>query len=115
MCLSIASQFSDELAIIMYYESNNTRKYEFNVTWRVNTEPYFTTTTQTQVVRAGQDVNVTFATATDDESDPIYYFVVKSTLPASVNLNQANSSESVIEFTGTSSSIGGTYEFVLEP
>ena len=99
----------------MYRSVNNTKKYEFNVTWRVNTEPYFTTTTQTKVVRAGQDVNVTFPTATDDESDPIHYFVVNSTLPASVNVNHANSSESVIEFTGTSSSIGGTYEFVLEP
>ena len=99
----------------MYAESNNTKKYEFNVTWRVNSEPYFSSTTHTQVLRTGQDVNVTFATATDDESDSIHYFVVNSTFPASASMNHADSSQTVIEFTGITSGVAGTYEFILEP
>ena len=44
----------------MYKESNNTKKYEFNVTWRVNSEPYFNTTTHTERIDMNIDANVTF-------------------------------------------------------
>ena len=99
----------------MYYENNNTRKYEFNVTWRINSEPYFTTTTHTKRIDTNTDINVTFPTATDDESDPIHYFVVNSTFPLPPNMNHANSSKTVIEFILLNSNIHGVYEFVLEP
>ena len=99
----------------MYYSSNNTKSYEFNVTWRVNTQPYYSTTTDTQVLRVGQDVNITFPVATDDESDPMHYFIVNSTVPGSILLTHPNSSETKIEFTGATSSDVGTYEFFLEP
>ena len=99
----------------MYYSSNNTKSYEFNVTWRVNTQPYYSTTTDTQVLRVGQDVNITFPVATDDESDPMHYFIVNSTVPGSILLTHPNSSETKIEFTGAISSDVGTYEFFLEP
>ena len=111
----IASQLSDELAVIMYKESNNTKKYEFNVTWRVNSEPYFSTTTHTERIDMNIDTNVTFPTATDDESDPIHYFIANSTFPIPANMNHANSSETVIEFILLNSNIHDAYEFMLEP
>ena len=99
----------------MYKESNNTKKYEFNVTWRVNSEPYFSTTTHTERIDVNIDANVTFPTATDDESDPIHYFIVNNTFPVPANMNHANSSETVIEFILLNSNIHDAYEFVLEP
>ena len=99
----------------MYYESDNTRKYEFNVTWRINSEPYFSTTTHDKRIDTNTDINVTFPTATDDESDPIHYFVVNSTFPLPPKMNHASSSKTIIEFILLNSNIHGVYEFVLEP
>ena len=99
----------------MYAESNNTKKYEFNVTWRVNSEPYFSPTTHTQVLRTGQDMNITFATATDDESDSIYYFLANITSPLQNYMHHGDLSGTMIEFTGITTAIVGTYEFFIEP
>ena len=110
----IASQLSDQLAVIMHHASSNTKKYEFNVTWRANSEPYFDISTHTQVFRVGQDGNVTFPVAIDDEGDTIHYFVTNSTLPGSVTIGQGDSSSTRIEFAGITSAMIGMYALVLE-
>ena len=64
-----------EFYVYVYRFNDDIRNYTFNMTFGVNTPPTFDTSLTTLVLNHGFETNVTLPTATDAESDPIYYFI----------------------------------------
>ena len=101
-----------EMQIDITYNSV-TKTYPFNVTFLPNAKPVFGSEETSIKINTGDSINVTLSSATDAESDTIYYFLDTN---HSVSFTYSNTdsvtySAPTFEFRNVNSSHSGNYTF----